>query len=73
MADLKTNEERRAAGRARRIDVPRSSHAGWVAPATSSTGPIVSFADGYAQQTVEDHAALQPAVADGRIEAVIDR
>ena len=57
MADLKTNEERRAAGRARRGDVPRSSHAGWVA----------------ADQTVEDHAALQPAVADGRIEAVIDR
>jgi hypothetical protein len=34
---------------------------------------IVSFADGYADQTVEDHAALQQAVADGRIEAVIDR
>jgi uncharacterized protein (DUF2252 family) len=33
VADLKTNEERRAAGRARRSDVPRSSHAGWVAPA----------------------------------------
>jgi hypothetical protein len=56
VADLKTNEERRAAGRARRVDVPRSSHAA-----------------GYADQTVEDHAALQLAVADGRIEAVIDR
>jgi len=34
---------------------------------------IVAFADGYADQTVEDHAALQQAVADGRIEAVIGR
>jgi uncharacterized protein (DUF2252 family) len=32
VADLRTNEERRADGRARRVDVPRSSHAGWVAP-----------------------------------------
>ena len=32
MGDLKTNEERRAEGRALRVDVPRSSHAGWVAP-----------------------------------------
>ena len=32
VGDLKTNEERRAEGRARRVDVPRSSHAGWVAP-----------------------------------------
>jgi hypothetical protein len=35
--------------------------------------PGRSFAAGYADQTVADHAALQPAVADGRIEAVIDR
>jgi len=34
---------------------------------------IVAFADGYADQTVEDHAALQQAVADGRIEAVLGR
>ena len=32
MADLKTNEERRAEGRALRAAVPRSSHAGWEAP-----------------------------------------
>jgi uncharacterized protein (DUF2252 family) len=31
--DLKTNEQRRAEGRALRVTVPRSSHAGWVAPA----------------------------------------
>src|SRR5205814_9231694 len=30
--EVKTNEERRAAGRARRIDVPRSSHAEWQPP-----------------------------------------
>ena len=34
---------------------------------------IVAFAEGYAEQTVEDHAALQQAVADGRIEAVSGR
>jgi len=34
---------------------------------------IVEFADGYADQTVADHAALQQAVADGRIEAVSGR
>jgi uncharacterized protein (DUF2252 family) len=28
-----TNEERRAQGRARRVDVPRSDHAGWAPPA----------------------------------------
>ncbi|HEY3669330.1 MAG TPA: DUF2252 domain-containing protein [Acidimicrobiia bacterium] len=32
MPELKTIEERRAEGRARRTDVPRSSHAGWQAP-----------------------------------------
>ena len=47
-------------------------------PATSGTGDqfdraIVSFADGYADQTVADHAALERAVADGRIEAVRGR
>ena len=51
---------------------PPPSPGTW-APATSSTGPSSAFADGYADQTVEDHAALQQAVADGRIEAVIDR
>jgi uncharacterized protein (DUF2252 family) len=30
--ELKTNEERRAEGRARRVDVPRSAHAGWTPP-----------------------------------------
>jgi uncharacterized protein (DUF2252 family) len=34
---------------------------------------IVAFADGYADQTVADHAALEAAVADGRIEAVRGR
>jgi uncharacterized protein (DUF2252 family) len=34
---------------------------------------IVSFADGYADQTVADHAALEQAVSDGRIEAVRGR
>jgi hypothetical protein len=34
---------------------------------------IVAFADGYANQTVADHAALERAVADGRIEAVRGR
>ena len=33
MPELKTIEERRADGRARRIDAPRSSHAGWQPPA----------------------------------------
>ena len=33
MPELKTVEERRAEGRARRVDVPRSSHAGWHPPA----------------------------------------
>ena len=33
MPELKTVEERRAEGRARRADVPRSSHAGWQPPA----------------------------------------
>jgi uncharacterized protein (DUF2252 family) len=42
------------------------------------TGPqfdraLVSFADGYADQTVVDHAALEQAVAEGRIEAVRNR
>ncbi len=32
MPELQTNEERRAEGRARRVDVPRSSHAGWQSP-----------------------------------------
>jgi hypothetical protein len=35
--------------------------------------PGRNFVAGYADQTVADHAALQRAVADGRIEAVIDR
>ena len=34
---------------------------------------IVAFADDYADQTVLDHAALEQAVADGRIEAVRGR
>ncbi len=33
MPELKTIEERRADGRARRVDAPRSSHSGWLAPA----------------------------------------
>jgi hypothetical protein len=34
---------------------------------------IVAFAESYADQTLTDHAALQQAVADGRIEAVRGR
>jgi uncharacterized protein (DUF2252 family) len=34
---------------------------------------IGAFADGYSDQTVADHAALEQAVADGRIEAVRGR
>jgi len=41
------------------------------------TGPYapngIPFADGYADQTVADHAALEQAVAEGRIEAVRNR
>lgn len=33
MPALKTNEQRRAEGRALRVDVPRSPHAGWTPPA----------------------------------------
>ena len=32
MPELKTIEQRRAEGRARRVDVPRSAHAGWTPP-----------------------------------------
>jgi len=39
--------------------------------ATAYGGP--AFADGYADQTFADHAALEQAVADGRIEAVRGR
>jgi uncharacterized protein (DUF2252 family) len=40
--DVKTNEERRAEGRARRVDVPRSSHAGW-APPPNRPDPVSLF------------------------------
>jgi uncharacterized protein (DUF2252 family) len=47
--------------------------AGYLGSGDQFDRAIVSFADAYGQQTVEDHAALQQAVADGRIEAVIGR
>jgi uncharacterized protein DUF2252 len=40
--DVKTNEERRAEGRARRVDVPRSSHAEWN-PSPDRPDPVTLF------------------------------
>ena len=47
--------------------------AGYLGSGDQFDRAIVSFADGYADQTVADHAALEQAVADGRIEAVRGR
>ena len=47
--------------------------AGYLGAGDQFDRAIVSFADGYADQTVADHAALEQAVADGRIEAVRGR
>jgi uncharacterized protein (DUF2252 family) len=47
--------------------------AGYLGTGDQFDRAIVSFADGYAEQTVLDHAALTQAVADGRIEAVRGR
>ena len=44
--------------------------AGYLGAGDQFDRAIVAFAEGYAEQTVLDHAALQQAVADGRIEAV---
>jgi uncharacterized protein (DUF2252 family) len=47
--------------------------AGYLGTGAQFDRAIVAFADGYGRQTVRDHAALQQAVADGRIEAVRGR
>jgi uncharacterized protein (DUF2252 family) len=47
--------------------------AGYLGTGDQFDRAIVSFADAYADQTVADHAALEQAVADGRIEAVRGR
>ena len=47
--------------------------AGYLGAGDQFDRAIVSFADGYADQTVADHAALEQAVAEGRIEAVRGR
>ena len=47
--------------------------AGYLGTGDQFDRAIVSFADCYADQTVADHAALERAVADGRIEAVRGR
>jgi uncharacterized protein (DUF2252 family) len=47
--------------------------AGYLGAGDQFDRAIVSFADGYADQTVADHAALDQAVADGHIEAVRGR
>jgi uncharacterized protein (DUF2252 family) len=47
--------------------------AGYLGAGDQFDRAIVAFADGYADQTVADHAALERAVADGRIEAVRGR
>ncbi len=47
--------------------------AGYLGTGDQFDRAIASFADAYATQTVLDHAALEEAVADGRIEAVRDR
>jgi uncharacterized protein (DUF2252 family) len=47
--------------------------AGYLGTGDQFDRAIVAFADGYADQTVADHAALEQAVADGRIEAVRGR
>ncbi len=47
--------------------------AGYLGAGDQFDRAIVAFAEGYAEQTVLDHAALQQAVADGRIEAVSGR
>jgi hypothetical protein len=57
VADLKTSVERR----------------GGRTCAPGRRAAVVARGLGRADETVDDHAALQPAVADGRIEAVIDR
>jgi uncharacterized protein (DUF2252 family) len=52
VADLKTNEECRADGRARRVAVPRSSHAGWVAPA-DRPDPVALLEERHASRVPE--------------------
>jgi uncharacterized protein (DUF2252 family) len=47
--------------------------AGYLGTGDQFDRAIVAFAEAYADQTVEDHAALEQAVADGRIEAVTGR
>ena len=47
--------------------------AGYLGAGDQFDRAIVAFADDYADQTVRDHAALEQAVADGRIDAVMGR
>jgi hypothetical protein len=47
--------------------------AGYLGSSDQFDRAVVSFARGYADQTVADHAALERAVAEGRVEAVRGR
>lgn len=47
--------------------------AGYLGTGNQFDRAIGEFADAYADQTVRDHAALQQAVAEGRVEAVMGR
>jgi len=47
--------------------------AGYLGAGEQFDRAIVAFAHAYADQTIDDHAALQQAVTDGRVEAVLGR
>jgi hypothetical protein len=62
-----TAREERAWGRRLRAETPRRSFGLWE-PAADRPDPIAILAG----QTIDDHAALVAAVADGRVEAITE-
>ena len=48
----------------------RFAIAGYLGKSDKFDQALVQFAEGYADRTEQDHAALAAAVSDGRIEAV---